>query len=249
MINLLPLPPTSLDPQVRWYLDKLVSALSLGQNLAQQIQVVPSGCMMLWPAAAVPDGWLLCDWRLLNSVEFPALYAVLGTQWNTAGDPAGWFRLPRSQDRFLKIAATALNVGVLGGAAEVNLGLEHLPNVTLDVTIPSHAHDFVGDAHSHIVTDPEHAHDTTESAHVHSSLVATGTVQSGSGATGVDVGNTGSTLTNLTVDTAATGISVDETVATGTVLPSPLLGTVVLGAGVPFGVDPEHLTVNLIIKM
>lgn len=249
MINLLPLPPTSLDPQVRWYLDKLVSALSLGQNLAQQTSAVPSGCMMLWPASVVPDGWLLCDWQLLNSVEFPALYAVLGTQWNSTGDPAGWFRLPKAQDKFLKIASTALGVGLLSGSSEIALTRENLPALTLEVEIPPHDHVFTGDSHTHTITDAGHTHDTTESTHLHTSLVVAGTVQSGAGADGVTAGNTGSALTNLTVDTATTGVLVDDASVSGTVQPAALLGTTELGAGIPLVVDPEHMTVNLIIKM
>jgi len=41
----------------------------------------------------VPDGWLVCDGKCYDGMNFPTLYELLKN--NVArGDPPGWFRVP-----------------------------------------------------------------------------------------------------------------------------------------------------------
>jgi microcystin-dependent protein len=41
-----------------------------------------------------PVGWLFCDGTVKNQSDFPALYAVVGSKYNTGGEAVGTFRLP-----------------------------------------------------------------------------------------------------------------------------------------------------------
>ena len=61
------------------------------------IQATTSG---VGPVA--PNGWLVCNGGLVNIVDRPDLYAVIGTQYNTGGEPAGQFRLPNLSGRVIK---------------------------------------------------------------------------------------------------------------------------------------------------
>ena len=53
----------------------------------------------------IPDGWLLCDGTPLNSTNYPALHAAIGSAWGDAsddGDSSSDFRLPDLRGRFLR---------------------------------------------------------------------------------------------------------------------------------------------------
>jgi microcystin-dependent protein len=59
--------------------------------------ILPSGTMYMWPAAAAPSGFLLCDGTVYNNVDYPELSAVLG---NTFGGVAGTsFAVPDMRGR------------------------------------------------------------------------------------------------------------------------------------------------------
>jgi hypothetical protein len=53
-------------------------------------------------ASAAPNGWLLCDGSLLDSADYPDLFAVIGSTYNTGGEPAGQFRLPTINGKVIK---------------------------------------------------------------------------------------------------------------------------------------------------
>ncbi len=61
---------------------------------------VPAGMMMAWPGtiAAIPAGWLFCDGRSLLRLDYPALFAAIGTAWGAVD--ASHFNLPDSRDIF-----------------------------------------------------------------------------------------------------------------------------------------------------
>lgn len=53
----------------------------------------------------IPDGWLLCDGTPLNSTNYPALHAAIGSSWGDASDdfnPSTNFRLPDMRGYFLR---------------------------------------------------------------------------------------------------------------------------------------------------
>lgn len=70
--------------------------------LLKNNNVVPIGMMVPFPVAAVPTGFLEVDGSLQSSAAYPDLAAYLGTRFNQAGDPSGYFRLPESRGEFLR---------------------------------------------------------------------------------------------------------------------------------------------------
>ena len=103
---------------------KISDWLQAQSNLAGQI--IP------WPAAGnIPVGWLECDGRMLNSAEYPRLFAVIGTAYG--GDGVATFNLPDLRGR-VPLGRSAFH------AAGQQVGAESV-SVTLDSSnLPSHTH-------------------------------------------------------------------------------------------------------------
>lgn len=83
-----------------------------------------TGEIRMWPNAAPPTGWLICDGSQQSSTTYPELAAILGTTFNNGATPAaGNFFLPDFRNRVPQGASgTALADGtqdfyrlVLGG--------------------------------------------------------------------------------------------------------------------------------------
>jgi microcystin-dependent protein len=51
-----------------------------------------AGYLRAWKGGPVPADYLPCDGRAVSRRQYPALFAVIGTEYGTA--PAGTFRLP-----------------------------------------------------------------------------------------------------------------------------------------------------------
>jgi microcystin-dependent protein len=65
------------------------------------MKVLGATCVgVLWPYAAVvaPEGWLLCDGREIDRVQFATLFALLGTTWG-APTTGAVFKLPDLRGR------------------------------------------------------------------------------------------------------------------------------------------------------
>jgi microcystin-dependent protein len=73
---------------------------------------VPPGVIMPFAGATAPSGWFICDGSEKSETTYAALFAAIGTTWNTATnpltgstqeDPAGGnFRIPNLQGVFLR---------------------------------------------------------------------------------------------------------------------------------------------------
>lgn len=100
----------------------------------------PLGFVELWSGGAdsVPAGWALCDGRSLPQADYPALYAVLGTRYNTAPSqsgqpyttPSGFFRLPDLRGRFIvgfSDTDNDYNIAQAGGAKKIILTEDAMP--------------------------------------------------------------------------------------------------------------------------
>lgn len=56
---------------------------------------IPVGGILPMPATGVPNGFVACNGALLTVADHPALYAAIGTNFNTGGESAGvTFRVP-----------------------------------------------------------------------------------------------------------------------------------------------------------
>lgn len=67
-----------------------------------------TGIVVPFAGVTAPTGWLMCFGQLLNRADYPALFAVIGTTYNTGGETAAQFRLPDMRGR---VAAGKDNMG------------------------------------------------------------------------------------------------------------------------------------------
>jgi microcystin-dependent protein len=85
------------------------------------------GTMMAWPTATVPTGWLECYGQEISTTTYAALYAVIGTIYNTGGE-SGTFRLPDMRGRVIAgeddMGGTSANrlTGLTDGVNGDNIG-------------------------------------------------------------------------------------------------------------------------------
>lgn len=74
--------------------------------------LMPSGVVLPFAGSTSPSGWLACDGTAYNQADYPALFAALGTAYNTQVNPttgsawaapsAGQFRVPDMRGLFLR---------------------------------------------------------------------------------------------------------------------------------------------------
>jgi microcystin-dependent protein len=84
---------------------------------------VPTGTMLDWPTAVAPTGYLICNGAAVEQLDYPTLFGVLGTTWDTfrgaAAPGASQFRVPdwRGLVRVAAAAAgTFATIAASGGA-------------------------------------------------------------------------------------------------------------------------------------
>jgi microcystin-dependent protein len=105
------------------------------------------GTMMAWPTATIPTGWLECYGQEISTTTYAALYAVIGTLYNTGGE-SGTFRLPDMRGRVIAgeddMGGSSANrltgltdgvngdtLGTTGGLESTTIAQANLPNVNL----------------------------------------------------------------------------------------------------------------------
>ena len=98
------------------------------------------GEVRIYAGETAPDGWAICDGRLLSIQDFPQLYSVVGTTYG--GDGREAFALPNLSGRVAVHAGyrpglVARRLGESGGSATVALDEGHLPIHEHDVAIPN----------------------------------------------------------------------------------------------------------------
>jgi microcystin-dependent protein len=78
--------------------------MSAGHCAKLEIDLVPTpppGSVMAYMGTTAPVGWLLCDGSAISRSDFPALWAVIGTN-SGAGDGSTTFNLPDMRGLFLR---------------------------------------------------------------------------------------------------------------------------------------------------
>jgi microcystin-dependent protein len=137
-----------------------------GTGMGAQGPGMPIGSVVMWPAAAAPTDWLLCQGQAISRTTFANLFAVLGVTYG-AGDGSTTFNLPNMQQRFPLGKAASGTGSTLGSSGGV---IDHTHN------IPAHSHGvgtLAGASHSHdqgTLSIASHTHDQgslTVASHTH----------------------------------------------------------------------------------
>lgn len=115
------------------------------RNDLASLRPSPPGIVEMWAGIAVPEGYLLCDGQALRTEDYPELFRVLGTTFNTGisatgikySTAVGYFRVPDLRGRFVVGQHDSDNdyrtPGSGGGLKKVSLSKDE---------IPSHDHSF-----------------------------------------------------------------------------------------------------------
>ena len=139
----------------------------------------PVGSIIWYMSAATPPSvWLVCDGRLLDASIgglYYDLFSIIGTTFNTGGEPAGSFRVPDLRGYFVRgwsgsgtnPVPTALDPGRLFATTQTDAYKQHFHNVTDPghcMTMPltqhnhpsnsatvQHTHGSNGGTHSHVL--------------------------------------------------------------------------------------------------
>jgi microcystin-dependent protein len=98
-------------------------------NLMEKVMV---GAILIWPDDNIPAGFLLCDGSEIAKADYPGLWDVLGTSYGVAVDPDD-FVLPDLRGR-VPVGQDGDGLGDTGGEAEHTLTVAE---------IPSHSHGYV----------------------------------------------------------------------------------------------------------
>lgn len=234
---------------------------------------VPAGGLIMWPAAAAPSGWLLCDGASYLRADYPALFAAIGVAYGSADGTH--FNVPDMQGRVPAGYAA-------GGNADVAT-LGNNEGVALANRRPAHNHTFTQPTISKpgvTVTDPGHGHTSTQPTisqpavnitdpgHVHTLQVQGGTTAATTGTHIMTSAATGgssraaaspdganSHTTGVTAALAGAPVATNAAVASNTTGVTAALAATPLATGGAAGVggsapvdQPAFLVVSYIIK-
>lgn len=116
-------------------LPKLLRHLIDRENPHDTPQVC-TGSILIWPGAAIPEGYLLCDGRAVSRAQYTALFEAIGTTYGS-GDGTSTFTLPNLSGRVVvgKSGETEFNaLGKAGGEKAHTLTVEEMPAHRHDLT-------------------------------------------------------------------------------------------------------------------
>jgi microcystin-dependent protein len=155
----------TIQDNVKAALKPLISRFNAGDG-------IPVGFPAPWFTNTPPAKWLLCQGQLLSQAQYPALYAVLGNQYNLSTDAAGWFRLPNANGASFLFAgksaqngATNHTLGQTGGEETHLLLSTESGNPPLTsgyqsdpgISNPGKGNLFCGSSGSYGISDSSHA--------------------------------------------------------------------------------------------
>jgi hypothetical protein len=128
----------------------------------------PVGSLVAYagPVNTIPSNWLVCDGRQVSSVNYPALFAAIGTSWGGDGVPN--FHIPDLRGQFLRGVDKDSTGNPTNPARDPDRD-SRLPNTT-DPTHPGNEGNDVGSVeldcfqlHTHVDGGHHHGCDTGSS--------------------------------------------------------------------------------------
>jgi len=115
-------------------------------QVLSDIAATPPASTIPYAGLNAPTGWFLCDGSTVSQATFNNLFAVIGTTYNTGGEPGGDFRLPDLRGRVpigldnmggaSAGVVTDAQADILGGV----LGAED--HTLLIAEMPAHSHSY-----------------------------------------------------------------------------------------------------------
>ena len=115
---------------------------------------IPPGVVAPYAGAVAPSGWLMCSGQTVPRATYPALFAAIGTMYNTGGEGETEFRLPDLRSRVVVGAGQGTGNDSQGRplsnrASNVKGGAETVKLTAAESGLPSHAHNINDTGHSH----------------------------------------------------------------------------------------------------
>src|SRR5437660_1315684 len=107
------------------------------------------GFIQAYAGTTVPGGWLLCDGSLLNRLDYPGLFAAIGTAYNIGGEAVTQFRLPNLKGKVIVMQDT--------GQTEFSAMAQTGGSKT---STAAHTHDL--SAHTHTLTSGAPSDNTSD---------------------------------------------------------------------------------------
>lgn len=150
--------------------------LGLDWNIPDSLTTWPVGVITWHLSPVVPALWVPCDGAMYDSSLsglYFQLYDIIGTTYNTGGEPAGFFRVPDLRGYFARgwsgtVAgntppATALDPGRGWATYQTDAYQQHNHNVfdpghCMPLPLCQHCHPVTITNHAHPYTDPGHSH-------------------------------------------------------------------------------------------
>jgi microcystin-dependent protein len=139
--------------------DKLVDRIS--PSTIPSTEIVPTGMVTEYAGNSAPTGWLLCNGAEYQINSYPALFAIIGT--NYGGNGTSTFRVPDRRGRVGVGAGqgaglTNRTLGQSGGQETVTLNVSQIPSHNHGINDPGHSHGVNDAGHNHVLSDPGHRH-------------------------------------------------------------------------------------------
>ena len=116
--------------------------------------VESTGHIKSFAGSVAPAGYLICDGAIINRADYPSLFQIIGTTFNTSGEASTQFRLPDLRGKARMGSGQDSGRGLTTRTLGQYLGAETHTLTTAE--LPSHTHsgttDTSADAHTHTGT-------------------------------------------------------------------------------------------------